>query len=312
MPLMTIVKYLNPRNDLVFKKIFGTEKNKDILIHFINDVIVEPDKPKVKTVTLLNPHQFPDIAVQKQSVVDVLCEDEAGINYIVEMQVAKVKGFEKRAQHYAARVYGGQAVKGGIYPELKEVIFLALTEYNMFPNKKGYKCTHWILDKDTYERDLKDFSFTFIELTKFNKKLEDLVTYEDKWCYFFKHADDPDNVDELVANTPEIIQKACHVIEAHNWTKEELIQYEERERIATDLQSTQLAEMEDAIANAETRGEARGKAEGEAKGKAEGEAKGKAEGILAVAKNMLSEKIDLKVISKVTGLSEAEIKKLKP
>lgn len=280
---MTIVKYLNPRNDIVFKKIFGTEKNKDILIHFINDVIVEPGQPQVTKVKLLNPHQFPDIAVQKQSIVDVLCEEKDGTKYIVEMQVAKVEGFEKRAQHYAARVYGSQASKGGDYSGLKAIIFLAITEYNMFPKKKGYKCTHWILDKDTHERDLKDFSFTFIELPKFSKKLENLVTYEDKWCYFFKHADNPDNVDELVANSPEIIKKACHVIESHNWTQEELIQYEERERIATDAQSTLLA------------------------WKNEGIVEGEAKGIMTVAKKMLAKGKDIKEITEVTGLSEDEI-----
>lgn len=285
---MTIVKYLNPRNDIVFKKIFGTEKNKDILIHFINDVIVEPGQPKIKKVTLLNPQQFPDTAGQKQSVVDVLCEEESGAQYIVEMQVAKVQGFEKRAQHYASRVYGGQAVKGGDYIALKEVIFLAITEYNMFPKKKGYKCTHWILDKDTHERDLKDFSFTFIELPKFKKKLQDIETFEDKWCYFFKHADEADNIEELIKNSPEVIKKAYHALEAHNWTKEELLIYEERERIATDQQSTLLAERME--------------------GKAEGIVEGEAKGIMTVAKKMLAKGKDIKEIAEVTGLSEDEIK----
>jgi predicted transposase/invertase (TIGR01784 family) len=95
---MTIVKYLDPKNDIAFKKIFGTEKNKDVLIHFLNDVLSNTKKHKIKSVTLLNTAQPPEIAIQKTSAVDVLCEDTKGVQYIVEMQVAPVGGFEKRAQ----------------------------------------------------------------------------------------------------------------------------------------------------------------------------------------------------------------------
>ena len=66
---MTIIKYLNPRNDIAFKKIFGTEKNKDILLHFLNDVIVTREKKKIKEITLLNPMQHPEIVSKKQSIV---------------------------------------------------------------------------------------------------------------------------------------------------------------------------------------------------------------------------------------------------
>jgi hypothetical protein len=75
---MAIVKYLNPRNDIAFKKIFGTEKNKDILMHFLNDVIEKENKQEITNVTLLNPIQHPEIIGKKQSVVDVLCEEKDG------------------------------------------------------------------------------------------------------------------------------------------------------------------------------------------------------------------------------------------
>ncbi|MDJ1305568.1 MAG: Rpn family recombination-promoting nuclease/putative transposase [Candidatus Midichloria sp.] len=77
--------------------------------------------------------------------------------------------------------------KGGEYEDLKEVIFLAITEYIMFPNKPGYLSEHVILDKKTYEHDLKGFSYTFIELPKFKKDIEELESGIERWCYFFKH-----------------------------------------------------------------------------------------------------------------------------
>jgi predicted transposase/invertase (TIGR01784 family) len=302
---MTITKYLNPRNDIAFKKIFGTEKNKDILIHFLNDVIERENKREITNVTLLNPMQHPEIIGKKQSVVDVLCEEEDGTQYIVEMQVAKVAGFEKRAQYYAAKAYASQPEEGDVYTHLKEVIFLAITEYEMFPQKKGYKSVHVTLDKKTYERDLKDFSFTFLELKKFNKKFEDLNTYEEKWCYFFKHANDPDDIGELLKNSDEIITKAYHELEAHNWTKEELRAYEASEKISKDARAREQY-LEQMAKEKEETALKKGREEGMEKGREEGMEKG----IKKVAKNLLTQKMDINLISESTGLSVEEIKKL--
>ena len=286
-----IPRYLNPRNDVAFKKIFGTEKNKDILKHFLNDVIVSNYKKEIKEVTLLNPMQHPEIIHSKQSTVDVLCEDEDGIQYIVEMQVAKVGGFEKRAQYYAAKAYSSQPREGDSYKELKEVVFLAITEYIMFPDKSDYKSVHVTLDQKTYERDLRDFSFTFIELPKFKEKaIKNLKTYEQKWCYFFKHADDPDDIGALLKNSDEVIQKAYRELEAHNWTKEELKQYEANEKRARDAKAREEYVREEAFTEGETRGAKKRNIE--------------------IAKKLLTKKMDVQDISEITGLTEKEIKEL--
>jgi len=292
---MTIVKYLNPRNDIAFKKIFGTEKNKDILRRFLNDVIITKGKSPIKEVTLLNPMQHPETINKKESVVDVLCEDERGAQYIVEMQVAKVAGFEKRAQYYAAKTYASQSYKGDAYEHLKEVIFLAITEYEMFPKKKSYKSTHITLDQETYEHDLQDFSFTFIELPKFNiTDIKELKTYEEKWCYFFKHADDAEDMGELLKNSNEVIQKAYHELEAHNWSEKELIAYEAAEKAAMDNKAREVFVKEE------------GKAEGIAEGIAEGMVKGKIE----ITKKLLKMGTSKSDISSATGLSISEIDKI--
>ena len=325
---MTIIKYLNPRNDIAFKKIFGTEKNKDILLKFLNDVIVTSDKKKIKEVTLLNPIQHPEIMSKKQSIVDVLCEDEDGIKYIVEMQVAKVGGFEKRAQYYAAKAYSSQPDKGDTYSHLKEVIFLAITEYVMFPKKEDYKSVHVILDNKTYERDLKDFSFTFIELLKFNKKeIKELKNNEERWVYFFKNADNPENIEELLKNSDEVIKKAYEELEAHNWTNEELVAYEAAEKVAKDAKAREAyvrdEAREEGLKEGKAEGLKEGKAEGLKEGRAEGLKEGKTEGLkegiekgrverdYEIARNLILTGLDIKTISETTGLTESEVEKLK-
>lgn len=92
---MALSKFLDPKNDFCFKQIFGTEKNKDILIHFLNDILKYEGSEKITEVTFLKTIQDPEIAAYKQSIVDVLCKDQKGEQVIVEMQVSKHKGFEK-------------------------------------------------------------------------------------------------------------------------------------------------------------------------------------------------------------------------
>src|SRR3990167_8220659 len=180
---MSVGKFLDPKNDVAFKRVFGTEKNKDILVHFLNDMLTFKESLPIVDVTFLKTVQDPEIIVHKTSIVDVLCKDEKGNQYIVEMQVAKEKGFEKRAQYYASKAYIAQSHAGGEYYDLKEVIFLAISDFIMFPHKKGFKSDHVILDKESHENDLKDFSFTFLELPKFDKNIDDLTDIVEKWMY---------------------------------------------------------------------------------------------------------------------------------
>ena len=76
-------KFLDPKNDIAFRKIFGTEKNKDILIHFLNDVVDFGNKARIQDVSFLKTIQDPEIKAKKTSIVDILCEDEKGNRYIV-------------------------------------------------------------------------------------------------------------------------------------------------------------------------------------------------------------------------------------
>ena len=161
--------------------------------------------------TLLPPNQDPEIAVKRTSFVDVLCKDIKGTHFIIEMQVAYEPGFEKRAQYYAAKTYITQRDKTTNYNDLKEVIFLAIVDFTLFPNQEGYLSHHHILNTKTYKRNIKGFSFSFLELGKFMKTKGQLSTSIEKWAYFFKHAwettkDDLAQVtggDPAITNFPE-------------------------------------------------------------------------------------------------------------
>jgi predicted transposase/invertase (TIGR01784 family) len=275
-----ISKFLDPKNDVAFHKIFGTEKNKDILIHFLNDMITFKEKGPIKDVTFLGTIQNPEIAAQKTSVVDILCEDEEGNQYIVEMQVARTKGFEKRAQYYASKAYVSQAHVGGEYQNLKEVIFLAISDFIMFPMKEALKSDHVILDKESHEHDLKDFSFTFLELPKFNKNINELTNIFEKWVYFLKHAETTSEADlEKMIGSDEIIERAYEELNRFSWNKKELLTYERAEKREWDNASA-IGQKYD---------------------------EGKRDGKIEIAKAMLARGISIETIEGVTGLAPEDI-----
>lgn len=294
---MALSKFLDPKNDIAFRKIFGSEEHKDILIHFINDILELEGISKIEEVEFLSTIQDPEIAAKKQSIVDVLCRDISGTQIIVEMQVAPTKGFEKRAQYYAAKAYSRQLNKGqeedGKYENLKEVIFIAIADYVVFPDKTEFKSDHVILDKNTHEHNLQDFSFTFIELPKFKKsKIEELNTILDKWCYFFKYAAKTSESDMVkIASSYKTIGDAYEVVNQYNWNEQQLIAYEQEKKRVWDNIAAMNYQLDRATA----------------KGKAEG----KAERDIEIAKNMLSKNYTISDISAMTGLSPEALTALK-
>ena len=289
---MALSKFLDPKNDVAFRRIFGSKKNKDILIHFINDVLDLEGKDKIEEVTLEPTIQDPEIASKKESVIDVLCKDGNGVYIIVEMQVAPQEGFEKRAQYYAAKAYSGQLNKGkkegGRYKDLKAVIFIAICDNLIFKDKKAHLSRHVILDKDTHTQDLKDFSFTFVELAKFKiKKIEELSNIIEKWCYFFKYAPTTKEADLLkIIGKDKVIERAYQELDQFGWSEAELRAYEREEKRLMDNQAA-----EDYILN-------------------QGIQQGMQQEKLDIAKSMLKEGEPIEKIIKWTGLSLDTIKDL--
>jgi predicted transposase/invertase (TIGR01784 family) len=210
------------------------------------------------------------------------------------MQVAHSPGFEKRAQFYAARAYVDQMNEGEAYHDLKEIIFLAITNFMMFPEKPGYLSRHVILDNETFTRDLKDFSFTFMELPKFTMTVDQLETLIDKWAYFFKHTSHitPEEFEKFTANDL-IFKQAYKALDRFYWTEIELNTYrQETKRI---LDERVIREHELAMSKAE--------------GKAEGLAESK-KNMLEVAQQMLSWDIPVEKIKALTHLSDSEMAQL--
>jgi len=203
-------------------------------------------------------------------MVDILCKDQDGCQYIIEMQVAFYQGFQECAQYYASKAFISQMHKGGKYEHLKEVIFLAFTNFSIFPEKKHYKSEHLILDKETHENNLDKLSFTFVDLIKFdqqrNKDL-DKLTLEEKFYYFLRHAPEtkPEELKKLISKH-QIIKRAFTELDHFYWTENQLRLYEREEKNERDFAAI--------MTTAEGKGIKKGIEKGKAEGIQIGEKKG--------------------------------------
>ena len=276
------MKFVDPKTDIAFKKIFGNDAHKSILIEFLNEIL-ELDAPIV-SVTINNAYQVPRLKGLKETTLDVKATDKLKREFIVEMQVEKESAFVKRAVYYSSKSYSQQLKKAEKYHLLKPVIFLGILNFSIFEHDDVIS-RHLILNKKTQQHDLKDLEFNFIELRKFTKSESELETPADKWIYFLQHADDLDRVPENT-NIPAL-KEAYEVAAQHTWTREELDIYEAQEfKNAINENVIQTAMMD-------------------------GIAKGAMLEKQTITKGMLAKGLDLGIIKELTRLSDTEIEELK-
>jgi predicted transposase/invertase (TIGR01784 family) len=217
------MKFVDIKNDIAFRKIFGNENKKEILLSFLNAVLELPLGKRITGFELKNPFQLPEITELKSSILDIRVTDERNISYIVEMQVEEPDGFDKRVQYYSAKQYSAQINIGEDYPKLNQVIFIGILNFDFFEGP-DFLTRHLIVNTKTGKQELKDLEFNFIELYKFNKPLSELTTLIEKWTYFIKNAP---NLDIMPGNVDDAgLKQAYEDADKHSWTKDELLAYD--------------------------------------------------------------------------------------
>lgn len=218
------MKFADPTNDIAFKKIFGDINKKEILISFLNAVLGFKDQQTISNIVIVNPYQVPKIEALKETILDIKATNQAGENFIVEMQKKDLGDFEKRAVYYTSKAYVEQLDKGNDYSKLKKVYFIGILKFNMF-SSENYISNHLILNKETFSHDLNDFEFTFLELKKFDKSLSQLESILDKWIYFLKYANDLSLIPKEFKNI-KVIEDAFQIATQQTWNKQELDIYD--------------------------------------------------------------------------------------
>ncbi len=284
------MKYLDPKADLTFKKVFG--QHPDLLISLLNALLPLSDDEQIKSISYLPTELVPELYAHKNSIVDVLCEDMQGRKFCVEMQMEWSNSFKQRVLFNASKLYVTQAMKKDQYANLQPVYSLNLVndvfEHDM-PERfiHNYKIVH---DKNS-EKVIDGLHFTFIELPKFTPHSISDKRMMVLWLRYLTEINaKTTEVPSELLNDPQI-GKALEEVKVSAFTEEELRAYDkfwDGVRVEKSLQHDSFQE-------------------GKAEGLAEGELKAK----LATARNLLQMGLTVAQITQATGLTQKQIANLK-
>lgn len=226
------MKFIDPRVDFAFRKIFGSEETKEVLKSFVEAVLgLEGDK-KLKEIHILNPYQLPKLQLLKVTILDVKCTDQRGITYLVEMQIKRTEAFLKRVQYNLAKAYSGQIKSGADFPKLNQVIGVTITDFTLFPHFGHCLSSHTTRETLTNTEYLSEIVYYFLELSKFDKKEKELKNSIDKWSYFLKMAGELEEIPEVLNETP--YKTAFETAMISRMTKEEYELYDNAAMQITD------------------------------------------------------------------------------
>mgnify|MGYP000772768116 CR=1 FL=1 len=327
-------RYISLLTDFGFKRIFGTKPNKDLLINFLNSLF--EGFQVIKDVKYLNSEHVGDVFAERKAIFDVYCENEKGEKFIVEMQNAYQKYFKDRSLSYSTFPIREQAPKGADWNfKLDHVYTVALLNFDLEEeafDKDDINHDVGLLDKKTHKVFNDKLSFKYVEIAKFDKTEDELVTLYDKWLYVLKNLS---RLDERPAALKEkIFSKLFGEAEIAKFTPTELKEYEDSLKAYRDVKNsidTALEKgREEGRAEGREEGRAEGRAEGREEGRAEGREEGRAEGreegraegrvegreegknlkAIQIARKLLDAGMDVDTIMKMTDLSKGEIEKL--
>ena len=279
-------RYISLLTDFGFMRIFGTEPNKDLLINFLNSLF--EGFQIIKDVKYLNSEHVGDVFAERKPIFDVYCENEKGEKFIVEMQNASIFPIRE------------QAPKGADWNfKLDHVYIVAFLNFDLSEesfDKDDINHDVGLLDKKTHKVFNDKLSFKYVEIAKFDKTEDELVTLYDKWLYVLKNLS---RLDERPAALKEkVFTKLFEEAEIAKFTPTELKEYEDSLKAYRDVKNSIDTALE------------KGREEGRAEVRAEGRVEGRVEGVIQVAKKLLESGMDIDTIINMTDLSKSEIEKL--
>ncbi|NEO86021.1 MAG: Rpn family recombination-promoting nuclease/putative transposase [Spirulina sp. SIO3F2] len=284
-------KYINPFTDYGFKKLFGEEPNKDLLLDFLNELLKD-DQGEIKSIRYIKNEHLGDTAVDRKVIFDLYCENERGEKFIVELQKAKQNFFKDRTVFYSTFPIREQAKRGEWDYKLEPVYAIAILDFvfeedKEKPNKYRYDVK--LTDIETHKIFYDKLTFVYLEMPKFNKTVEQLTTRFDKWLYLLRNLTKIQEIPEALQE--EIFNKAFHEAEIARFNPEQVQSYENSLKYYRDLQNT----MDTAWGE----------------GRTVGREEGIEIGITTVAKTMLQAGMADEQILAMTGLTSEQLAQLK-
>jgi len=281
-----VEKYINPFTDYGFKKLFGEELNKDLLLDFLNELL-QKEQGKIVDLNYLKTEYVGYTLSDRKAVFDIYCENEKGEKFLVELQKTKQKFFKERTLYYSTLPIREQAVKNNWDFSLKAVYVIAILDFVFEEDKnetEKFRYDVKFTDIDTKKVFYDKLTFIYLEMPKFKKTIEEIETRYEKWLYVIRNLNILNRVPDKLRE--KIFDKVFETAEIAKFTPEQVRSYEESLNVFRDIKNSIETAKEEGLK--------------------EGEIKGKIE----IATKALKKGLSIKDISELTGLTETEIKKI--
>lgn len=307
-------KYISLLTDFGFKRIFGTDLNKDLLIGFLNALF--EGEHVITDVKYLNSEHLGDVLAERKAIFDVYCETENGEKFIVEMQNAFQEFFKDRSLFYSTFPIREQASKGSNWDfRLNHVYTIALINFDMRePAFDQSRLSHTVKLCDTYTHKVfyDKLDFIYVEIAKFDKNADELTTTFEKWLYVLKNLSRLDNQPQSLRD--KVFDRLFTQAEIATFTPRELKAYEDSRKAYRDLKNcldSAIREgIREGIKEGMEEGLKKGMEEGLKKGLKKGLEQGRSEGAIVIAKKMKAMGLDDATIMQATGMSASDLAEL--
>jgi predicted transposase/invertase (TIGR01784 family) len=291
-------KYINPFTDFGFKKIFGEQASKELLIDFLNALI--PQANKIIDLNFKNTEHLGQKELDRNAIFDIYCENQSNEKFIVELQKAKQNYFRERTIYYSTFPIREQAEKGEWNYNLNAVFCIGIldftfNDYESEPEKS--EVVHTIKLKNQHGNTFYEkLTYIYIEMPNFNKLEDNLSSRLDKWLFFIKNLEDFQSIPSIFSD--EIFEKAFEKAELAKFGQEEMDKYESSLKLYRDLKGV----IDTAFID--------GRSEGKIEGLEEGRQAGLQEGKYNMAKLLKDNGVQIELIIQTTGLTREEIELL--
>ena len=288
-------RYINPFTDYGFKKLFGEEPNKDLLLDFLN-VLLKEEQGVITDLTYLKSEHLGTSEVDRKAIFDLYCENERGEKFIVELQKTKQNFFKDRTVYYSTFPIREQAKRADWNYELKPVYTIAILDFVFDEDKNDptkFRYDIKLTDIETKEVFYDKLTFIYLEMPKFNKTVDELETRFDKWLYIIRNLNRLDKVPDKLRE--RIFEKLFETAEIAKFTPDQVRFYEDSLKYYRDLKNSLDTARDEGLQ------------EGIEKGIEKGIKKEK----LEVAENALKLGLSVDDIIKLTGLSKQAIEQIK-
>ncbi len=284
-------KYIHFFTDYGFKRLFGEERNKDLLIDFLNTLL--EGKENIQTLTYKTTEKLGVTPTDRKAIFDLYCENDKGEKFIIELQKAKQNFFKDRSVFYSTFPIQEQAQRGTWDFKLKAVYTIGILDFCFDDNQKDETVVREVklMDTKTNKVFYEKLSYIYLQMPNFTKTVNELKTQTDKWFFAIKNLHNLNDKPEVLSG---VFQKFFEEAEIANYTHKEVKAYEHSLKYYRDLKNTIDTARE----------------EGREEGIEKGIEKGKKEEKLEIAKKLKKNGASIELIAATTGLPKNEIEKL--